>query len=487
MGFDLGSAQPVDTGTPGASSFDVSSAQPVDASLPSPTRRYGTGKSLDATSGGIVPTGSAEAHAAQSPTAGNNFGENAIEGIGKFDTDALLAARQIYAQATGGDQSKVTTPLTGQTAADKRKTDQPLAGTWGGKAGMVAGALPLAFIPGANSYAGATALGGSLGALQPTVGDESRILNTGVGAGLGIAGKAGGDKIASWATNRAAQPFMGWSQATGNRAAAQAVGVNAAKLNQPAISDAADRFEQVFGAGRNPAVTVPVGQPTSQAITDAEQGLNLSSKKAFWGSSNVSDLMEHLQNGTANAKQLGDISTRLTAEANGEMTTPMGDRAVGRALGDVKEHVEDLIQGSIQDPQTASAYAAARPQYRTYNALINRPTILNSSTGDVNLNALGKYLQKADKSGYTKGGNTSDLYNAARFGQASGVPTAPPGFSLATPWKMPLHLLMNNPVARAAGGTTARALRPVAPGVSGTTRGLLLEGPSATESSFSNR
>ena len=453
-----------------------------------PTRkRYGTGKSLDATTGGIVPTGSAAAHAAQSPVADNSFGENALEGVGKLDTDAALAARQIYAQITGGDPSKVTDPVTGQTAAEKRTTDKALSGTWGGKAGMVAGALPLAFVPGANTYLGAAAVGGGLGALQPTVGDESRLLNTGVGSALGVAGKYTGDKIANWATNRAAQPFMGWNQATGNRAAAQAVGVDAAKLDQPAIAQAADRFEQVFGAGRDASVTVPVGSQTSQAITDAERGLNLSSKKAFWGSGNIGDLMDHLQNGTANAKQLGDISTRLTAEANGEMTTPMGDRALGRALGDVKEHVEDLIQNSIQDPQAASAYAAARPQYRTYNALINRPSILNSATGDVNLNNLGKYLQKADKAGYTKGGNASDLYNAARFGQASGVPTAAPGFSLATPWKLPLYALTHNPISRATGGIASRALRPAAPALPGATRGLLLEAPSTAESSFSNR
>ena len=352
---------------------------------------------------------------------------------------------------------------------------------------MVAGALPLAFVPGANTYAGAAALGGGFGALQPTVGDESRLLNTGVGTALGVAGKYGGDKLASWATNRASQPFMGWNQTTGNRAAAQAVGIDAPKLDQPAIAKASQRFDQVFGAGRDPSVTVPVGQQTSQALTNAEQGLNLSSKKGFWGSSNISDLMDHLQSGNANAQQLGQISSKLTAEANGEMSSPMGDRALGRSLSAVKEHVEDLIQNSIQDPQAAAAYAIARPQYRTFQTLTNRPSILNSATGDVNLNNLGKYLQKADKTGYTKGGNTSDLYNAARYGQASGVPTAPPGFSLATPWKLPLYGLTHNPVARATGGLLSRGLSPTAPALPGATRGLLLEAPSVGESYFRNR
>lgn len=477
--FDMSSAEPIgaDDG-----SFDMSSAEPI-GQVAAP--KFGNFEVLPG--GKRVPVGSPEAIAAHSPSADSGFWQNALEGVGKLDTDAVLAARQIYAQVTGGDPNKVTDPITGQTAGEKRTTDQPLSNTWGGRVGQVAGALPLAFLPGANSYVGATAIGGGLGALQPTVGDESRGLNTTLGAGLGIAGKYGGDTLSNWITQRAAQPFMGWNQTTGNRAAAQAVGSAAEKLDQGAIGKAADRFETVFGAGRDPSVTVPVGAQTSQAITDAEKGLTLSSKKSFWGSDNISDLMDHLQNGTANAKQLGDISSRLTAEANGEMSSPMGNKALGRSLSAVKEHVEDLIQNSIQDPQTASAYAAARPQYRTYNTLINRPSILNSSTGDVNLNNLGKYLQKADKPGYTKGGNTSDLYNAARYGQASGVPTAPPGFSLATPWKLPLYGLTHNPVARATGGLLSRGLSPAAPALPGTTRGLLLEAPSVGESYFRNR
>jgi hypothetical protein len=52
----------------------------------------------------------------------------------------------------------------------------------GAIAGNLATAVPLAFIPGANRTAGSMAVGGILSALQPTLGQESRIENAGVGA-----------------------------------------------------------------------------------------------------------------------------------------------------------------------------------------------------------------------------------------------------------------------------------------------------------------
>lgn len=71
---------------------------------------------------------------------------------------------------------------------ESRRLDAPLmrtgAGVFGNVAGNVATALPLAFVPGANTVAGSAALGGIYGALQPTSGDESRMGNAATGAAL---------------------------------------------------------------------------------------------------------------------------------------------------------------------------------------------------------------------------------------------------------------------------------------------------------------
>src|SRR6185437_12108756 len=155
--------------------------------------------------------------------AGNSFWRNALIGAGKLYTDVGLGARQIGAQLSGADQSAVVDPFTGQNAADKRATDVAINSTGGGRVGQIAGALPLAFIPGANTYAGAALIGGGMGAFQPTTGDESRLLNTGIGAGVGIASKYAGDALSQWAANRVTQPFMGWTPKAGDAALARGV------------------------------------------------------------------------------------------------------------------------------------------------------------------------------------------------------------------------------------------------------------------------
>ena len=400
-------------------------------------------------------------NSASSPVSGNSFWQNIPIGAGKLYSDIGLGAKQAYAQLTGGDPATVTDPFTGQTAAQKRTTDAPIQGTWGGKVGEFAGALPAAFIPGANTGVGATVLGGLFGATTPTVGDESRLLNTGVGAGVGLASQWAGNKLSNWLTNRAAEPFLGWNQKSGNQALATAVGSDAPKLDQPAIKETADRLGGIFSQARDPSVTVPMSTPTSQVLTNAEAGLNESSRAGFWRNPQVLDLMTHLQNGTANAQQLGQISSQLGTEAAGEMASKTGDRALGKALFAVQEHVDDLVGGSITDPALSSAYDAARPQYRTF-LMARRPTILNSATGDVHLNNLGKFLQNRDFKGYAQGLNQSDLYNAARYGQASRLGSAPSP-PILQPGKWATWHAINNPLVGATAGTISRLGAPIAP------------------------
>jgi hypothetical protein len=399
------------------------------------------------------------------PTAGNSFLTNANIGVGKLYKDAILGMRQLYGQAsdlmTGGN----TTAGLQQEAADKRVTDAPISATVGGKVGQFAGALPLAFVPGANTYLGAAAIGGGLGAIQPTVAGESRALNTGVGVGMGVAGKYVGDAASNWITQRAQQPFLGWNLNSGNQAAEQAVGSSASKLDQDALAETSKRLGGIFNAARSPDVKIPMPElegATANAISSASSGLNGSSRAALEANPEIADLMTHIANGGANAQQLGLISSNLGKAASGEMASKQGDRALGQALFAVKEHVDDLIGGSITDPALKAAYDAARPQWRTLSTLVNRPTLLNSSTGDVNLRNLGNYLQKYDKGGYAYGGNSSPLYEAARWGQASTIGSRPPP-PILQPVKWATYHAINNPVVGAIGGIASRVGSPISP------------------------
>jgi hypothetical protein len=73
-----------------------------------------------------------------------------------------------------------------------RELDAPLMNTTAGKVGnfggAVANALPAAFIPGANTVGGATAIGAGLGLLQPSTSTGETLTNVGLGGALGGGG-----------------------------------------------------------------------------------------------------------------------------------------------------------------------------------------------------------------------------------------------------------------------------------------------------------
>lgn len=76
------------------------------------------------------------------------------------------------------------------------------AGTLGNVAGSVAATVPAMAIPGVNTYAGAGALGGVLGAITPTGTGDSVAANTGLGVAGGLGGQVAGNLI-----GRAVQPI----------------------------------------------------------------------------------------------------------------------------------------------------------------------------------------------------------------------------------------------------------------------------------------
>jgi hypothetical protein len=391
---------------------------------------------------------------------------NMAIGAGKFVTDAGLRLRQLYNAITGG-------PSLDSEIAAKRSTDAPISNTYGGMIGE--GAVPAALAPvvAGPSIAGAALYGGVVGALQPTTANDqfgslgATALNTGVGAVTSAGLTAAGRGIANWAVGRAEQPFMGWTPASANRVAAQSVGSDAPNLNQAALAETSSRLGGIFNAARDPGVIVPMTGETAQAISTAAKPLNASSLSAFQNNGSVQDLMSLMRNGRATAQQLGEISSTLGADANTQMTSQMGDRATGRSLFQLKEHVDDMIGNSITDPDLANAYQEARGQYRNLSNLTANSSILNSATGDVNMTALAKRLQRTDKPGYLRGGNDSDLYEAARWGQATGQGKGAPPLELASNFGLPWlkYQAVNSAPARALGGAASRVAAPIAPAI----------------------
>lgn len=113
------------------------------------------------------------------PTEGTGMGQRVLEGVGKAFYDLGRGAGQRLG-------------IVDQTSIDEAaKLDQPLMNTGEGTAGNILGnvalAAPTAAIPGANTLAGAGAVGAVLGALQPTKTGESAIGNAATGAAFSAA------------------------------------------------------------------------------------------------------------------------------------------------------------------------------------------------------------------------------------------------------------------------------------------------------------
>jgi len=418
---------------------------------------------------GIATVEASPAPQTYSPVSGNSFLQNALIGSGKFFTDTGLGARQLLA-STGiyGDPAALE-----QEAAEKRRLDMAIASTGGGKVGQIGTgvltALPIAAIPGVNTYLGAAALGGGYGALTPTVQGESRAINTGVGAGLGIAGKGLGDILGNWLTARAttpsglteaqqqaasqgadlgmqltpgqqagskalqqleakleAQPWTSGpfnklresNQAILNSQWAKAIGENSANVDSTVLGKAADRLGDVFESVRDPNSIVAVNpETTSSFLNSVDKNIEGLVPGSIRDNPLVSQLEDLTSSGSINGEQLGTLSSKLGKAAYKQVSSPNGDRDLAQALYSVKDHVDDLLQSSLSGEQAAT-YGAARQQYRALMQLTARASNVNPSTGVVSGPNMASYLQARDKAGFLFGGNQSPAYQATRFAQA---------------------------------------------------------------------
>jgi len=205
-----------------------------------------------------------------------------------------------------------------------------------------------------------------------------------------------------------------------NKQAAKAIGETANSVDSTVLSRAADRIGGVYDEVR----------ATGQRSIDPDQFLTKlgNIEKEYEGligegTKSVADhplvkrLMNYAANGDASAEQLADLGSKLTKASNQQMTSPMGDRQLGMALGDVKSQVDDLLQAGLP-AELAKRFGDARGQYRNLMLLTSRQNIVNPSNGNVNGRALAAALQAKDRGGFLFGRNDSPLYDAARFSQA---------------------------------------------------------------------
>ena len=118
---------------------------------------------------------------------------------GMSTTDKLLAGAGKAFADIGRGVGQMVGAVSDKEVNDAKRRDAALmntgAGTVGNVVGNAAAIAPALFIPGANTYAGATLVGGVSGALQPVGEGESRLENIGYGAAGGAAGQGAGNLI----------------------------------------------------------------------------------------------------------------------------------------------------------------------------------------------------------------------------------------------------------------------------------------------------
>ncbi len=258
------------------------------------------------------------------------------------------------------------------------------------------------------------------------------------------------------------------NQTVVNRIAADSIGEAADVVDAGVLAKAHDRISSVYKL---------VADDTKRAIEpEAFIGKLNGIESEFEGLLPAGSIINHpLVNrlygfageGEATGRQLQNIASKLGRAAKNEMTGN-GDRELGMALGQAKELADDLLQQGLTG-KTADLFKTARRQYRNTMLLTDRLGVVNPSNGNVSAASLANVLSK-DKAGFMRGGNTSPLYDAARFGQGfksivgdSGTATrsalpSPTDFVLSLPFNVATTAYTSNPAINLAarGGDIAR-------------------------------
>jgi hypothetical protein len=393
----------------------------------------------------------------------------------RFTESASKPNNQTLSTLITGNQQSEVGKLRSQVA-EQRKLDSALMDTGYGKAGHFIGTgvtlAPTAFIPGVNTYTGAAVLGAGMGALSPSESNEETLVNTGIGAAGGFIGQGIGKGIGNLVSvlrglksktnlskgqKDAIQTAndLGFktlpSQKTGSRELAQieaqleahpessgpfnavaqsnrdrfneitanAIGEHGSDLSSPVLGAAKDRLGKVF---ESVATKDPVPLDGNSVVSHLA-GLEKEFEGTFANRATLTDnpLVERYLNlaagGTATREQLRSISSNLGKAAHNAMTSNGGDRAMGNALFQVQDEIDNQILKSLSGDQRTE-FSQALQQYRTLKQITSRTNVINPASGDVNPRALASALMSKDKNGYTFGSNDSDLYKAVKFVQA---------------------------------------------------------------------
>lgn len=203
-----------------------------------------------------------------------------------------------------------------------------------------------------------------------------------------------------------------------NRTWANAIGIEGDDLSSPVLAESFDRLSDVFESmpQRIGTQDIDAGSALRLLASLQDETLGVTAKPVL-NNPLVKEFIKLAETGEATGSQLRSLTSRLGKRINNEFTSLSGDRELARSLLQLKNTVDDVIEGGLSAADQ-DAYRIARNQYRHYTLLTQRVNVLDPSSGNINGVSLAKLLQTKDKAGFLRGGNQSAQYNATRFAQA---------------------------------------------------------------------
>ena len=312
---------------------------------------------------------SPEYQARYGPVSGMNAGQRGLAGAGKAYMDIGRGVKQLTGNLSreGVDQLKAM--------------DAPLMKTTAGKVGNIGGnvaiAAPAMFVPGANTYVGAAAIGAGLGALQPVGTNDSRTLNMALGAGGAMAGKGVGDLVSRWASRPYIPPELA-QQLRANADATAGASVGAGQAGAQATVNAAPEL-RISGGG---PTFGSVGEDASAGLTDAQRrvmeqgqaiGMRMTPGQAT-GSRALQQFEAKLESQPMtsgpfnalkanNARALNSAAARAIGETGNSVDSAVLDRAAQR-IGNVFDNAADDVPRQINPQQFLQTYSQIQDEVR---------------------------------------------------------------------------------------------------------------------------
>ena len=387
--------------------------------------------------------------------------ENLLAGAGGGMYGMYLGAKQLLGK---------TTP---QEIEDHKKAMAGLrsttSGTIGDISGQVAASIPAAFIPGANTYAGAGLISTGIGALQPTSKEGERANNMIMGGIGGVAGHGIGQGIGKLLkpVPRAIDNSVGVDaaqrigmqltpgQRTGstglqqveavlsrtpgsagmfdrikdlnqgklNAAAAKSIGESADNLGEDVIARASQRIGQQFNE-LSAKSKVSLGDDFQKLVIKL-QGNN--DKLGAFRNPQVDSLIEK----SVQLAQMKDIPGDVYQVIRSELTSSAddayraGNSAAGKAMKDIRNVLDEAAKKGLSKADQ-ELWDATRSQYAHLKTLVKGNTI---EAGNVKPHLINNAMAKFNPQMYKSGAIDSPLNDigvvAQNFKQAvpnSGTP-----------------------------------------------------------------